>query len=311
MKNKIVKVKNGRTTIKAEQVNPMEAKYISPFTDFGFKKLFGEEGTKRLLISFLNDLLPINDKIITLGFKKNQQMGDDALSRSAVYDIFCEDEKGAKFIVEMQNARQTYFRDRAVFYSTFPIREQAQTGLWNFKLQEVYCVGLLGFCLDDTPTENEEVLKEYIHTVKLKDQNNKLFYKKLTYLFIELSRFDKQEHEIETHFEKWMYFLKNLENLDSIPAILKEDVFEEAFKVAEIANFSAEQRRDYESSLKAYRDNVNVIETAMIEGRIEGEIKGRMEEKIEVAKKMFAAGMDIETISAITGLSGEDIEKHG
>ena len=93
-----------------------------------------------------------------------------------MYDIFCADEKGNQFIVEMQNARQTYFRDRAVFYSTFPIRNQAQKGSWNFKLQEVYCVGLLGFNLDDTPSEGEDLLKEYIHTVNLKDQNNKVFY---------------------------------------------------------------------------------------------------------------------------------------
>jgi len=119
----------------------MESKYISPFTDFGFKKLFGEEGNKNLLVSFLNDLLPIKNKIVDISFKKNQQLGDDFSSRSAVFDIFCEDEKNNQFIVEMQNARQTYFRDRAVFYSTFPIREQARKGLWNFKLKEVYCEG--------------------------------------------------------------------------------------------------------------------------------------------------------------------------
>ena len=123
----------------------MSARYINPFTDYGFKKLFGEEANKHLLISFLNDLLPIDDKITSISFKKNEQQGDIAVSRKAVYDIFCEDEKGNQFIVEMQNARQTYFKDRAVFYSTFPIREQAQKGDWDFKLKAVYCVGLLGF----------------------------------------------------------------------------------------------------------------------------------------------------------------------
>jgi len=282
-------------------VSFMESKYISPFTDFGFKKLFGEEGNKNLLVSFLNDLLPIKNKIVDISFKENQQLGDDFLSRSAVYDIFCEDEKNNQFIVEMQNARQTYFRDRAVFYSTFPIREQAKKGLWNFKLKEVYCVGLLGFNLDDTPTEDEEVIWEYIHTVNLKDPNNKLFYNKLTYLFIELPRFDKKETEIKTHFEKWMYFLKNLDNFDNIPAILQEEVFEEAFKVAEIANYTPDQRREYESSLKSYRDNINVIETAREEGR--------EERTVEIARNLLFAGTNIETIATVTGLTKQDIEK--
>ncbi|MDR3594802.1 PD-(D/E)XK nuclease family transposase [Clostridium sp.] len=104
----------------------MKPKYINPFTDYGFKKLFGEEASKKLLISFLNDLLPIRDKIINLTFKKNEQQGDIVISRKAVYDIFCEDEKGSQFIVEMQNAKQLYFKDRAIYYSTFPIRDQAQ-----------------------------------------------------------------------------------------------------------------------------------------------------------------------------------------
>jgi predicted transposase/invertase (TIGR01784 family) len=168
--------KNVEGTKASQGAETMESRYINPFTDFGFKKLFGEEGNKNLLVSFLNDLLPIQKKIVQISFKKNQQIGDDSYSRSAVYDIFCEDESGNQFIVEMQNARQTYFRDRAVFYSTFPIRDQAQKGTWNFKLQDVYCVGLLGFNLDDAPTEDEAVIEEYIHTVNLKDQNNKLFY---------------------------------------------------------------------------------------------------------------------------------------
>ena len=240
----------------------VEARYMSPFTDFGFKKLFGEEANKRLLIDFLNHLLPIKDKIVDITFKKNEQLATDFTSRGAVYDIFCEDEKKNQFIVEMQNGRQTYFRDRAVFYSTFPIRDQAQKGQWNFKLKQVYCVGLLGFNLDDKPAKDEKIISEYIHTVNLKNQHNAVFYKKLNYIFVELPKFNKQEHEITTHFEKWLYFLKNLENFESIPAILKEEVFEEAFKVAEIANYTPEQRRVYESSLKVYRDNINVIETA-------------------------------------------------
>ena len=250
----------------------MKAKYINPFTDYGFKKLFGEEASKRLLISFLNDLLPRKDKIINLTFKKNEQQGDIVISRKAVYDIFCEDEKGSQFIVEMQNAKQLHFRDRAVYYSTFPIRDQAQKGDWDFKLEAVYCVGLLGF-----EFEKENVGKEYINNVQFKNQNNKVFYDKLTFIFIELPKYNKKENELETHFDKWLYFLKNLESCDKIPDILKEEIFEEAFKVAEIANFTPKEISEYEESLKIYRDNNNVIETAKAEGKEEGREEGREE----------------------------------
>lgn len=268
----------------------MKAKYINPFTDYGFKKLFGEEASKKLLISFLNDLLPRKDKIINITFKKNEQQGDIVVSRKAVYDIFCEDEKGNQFIVEMQNARQLYFKDRSIYYSTFPIRDQAQKGDWDFKLTGVYCVGLLGF-----EFEKENVKDEYINSVQLKNQHNKVFYDKLNFIFIELPKYNKQENELETHFDKWLYFLKNLESFNKIPNILKEEIFEEAFKVAEISNFTQEELMEYEESLRIYRDNINVIETAKVEG------------KIEMAVEMLKDGEAIEKIVRYSKLSEEEI----
>ena len=280
----------------------MKAKYINPFTDYGFKKLFGEEASKKLLISFLNDLLPIRDKIINLTFKKNEQQGDIVISRKAVYDIFCEDEKGSQFIVEMQNAKQLYFKDRAIYYSTFPIRDQAQKGDWDFKLEAVYCVGLLGF-----EFEKEKVGKEYINNVQLKNQNNKIFYDKLTFIFIELPKYNKKESELETHFDKWLYFLKNLESFDKIPDILKEDIFEEAFKVAEIANFTPEEISEYEESLKIYRDNINVIETAKEEGSEEGREEG-VDYTIQIIKYL-KENKNIDEIVKLTNVKFEKVKE--
>ena len=102
----------------------MKAKYVNPFTDFGFKKIFAEEASKPLLIDFLNALLPQTDKIVDLTFKNNEQLGLTDLDRKAIYDIYCENEKGEKFIVELQKAKQNYFKERTIYYSTFPIREQ-------------------------------------------------------------------------------------------------------------------------------------------------------------------------------------------
>ncbi|MBF6654728.1 hypothetical protein C3B48_03465, partial [Flavobacterium columnare] len=97
----------------------MKAKYINPFTDFGFKKIFGEEASKNLLIDFLNALLPEYDQIKELSFKNTEQLGQTDLDRKAIYDIYCENEKGEKFIVELQKAKQNYFKERTIYYSTF------------------------------------------------------------------------------------------------------------------------------------------------------------------------------------------------
>ena len=108
----------------------MKARYINPFTDFGFKKIFAEEASKILLIDFLNNLLP-ESHIVTLSFKDKEQTGHAEDDRKAVYDIYCENDKGEKIIIELQKAKQNYFKDRTIYYSTFPIQEQAAKGEWN------------------------------------------------------------------------------------------------------------------------------------------------------------------------------------
>jgi predicted transposase/invertase (TIGR01784 family) len=241
-------------------------KYLNPFTDFGFKRLFGEEAHKGLLQDFLNELLPITDKITEITFKSPEQMGDTAKDRRAVYDIYCTTQKGAFFIVEMQKAFQAYFKDRTIFYTTFPIRAQAKKGKWDYKLSMVYCVAILSFefAQEELLTSEEEIFEDdYLHEVELKDQRNRPFYRKLKYLFIEMPRFEKTEAELTTRFEKWIYFLKNLEDFNEIPAILNEPIFQEAFEVARVANFDKAELSEYHESYKNYNDLNNVIDSAV------------------------------------------------
>ena len=241
-------------------------KYVNPFTDFGFKRLFGEEAHKGLLQDFLNELLPITDKITEITFKSPEQMGDTAKDRRAVYDIYCTTQTGAFFIVEMQKAFQAYFKDRTIFYTTFPIRAQAKKGKWDYKLSMVYCVAILSFefAQEDVLTTEEEIFEDdYLHKVELKDQHNRPFYRKLKYLFIEMPRFEKTEEELTTRFEKWIYFLKNLEDFNEIPAILNEPIFQEAFEVARVANFDKKELSEYHESYKNYNDLNNVIDSAV------------------------------------------------
>ena len=272
-------------------------KYINPFTDFGFKKLFGTELNKDLLIDFLNEVvLPKQRKIKELTYRKNEHIGNTELDRKAIFDLYCIGADGERFIVEMQKAKQNYFKDRSVFYATFPIQEQAQRGDWDYKLAEVYTVGVLDFVFGDDITQVKKGSKskqtdknEVRHEVKLKDQNCQVFYDKLTFIYLEMPNFTKTEEELETSYDKWLYVLKYLPTLTKRPLKLQERIFQRLFEAAEIAKFSPEEKEQYEESLKSYRDLKNVIDTAFDDGenkgKIEGIIEGKIEEKIENIKK--------------------------
>ncbi len=288
----------------------MKSKYVNPFTDFGFKKIFGEEASKPMLIDFLNALLPNAAPIVDLSFKNLEKLGQTVDDRRAVYDIYCENERGEKFIVELQKARQNYFRERMVYYSTFPIQEEAEKGEWDFNMKAVYCIGLLGFRFEDYATERER--QQVVHEIKLRDKTGKTFYDKLTYMYVEIPNFQKTEMQLETRLDKWLYFIKNLEDFDRIPDIFApEVVFVAAFHKAELATYNRTDLASYEDSLKSFRDLKNVIDTANEEGarigRIEGTLEGILIEKRNIAVAMKQKGMATGMIAELTGLSEEEI----
>ena len=289
----------------------IEERYISLLTDFGFKRIFGTKPNKDLLINFLNSLFEGFQVIKDVKYLNSEHVGDVYAERKAIFDVYCENENGEKFIVEMQNAYQRYFKDRSLFYSTFPIREQAPKGAdWNFKLDHVYTVALLNFDLSEEAFDKDDIN----HDVGLLDKKtHKVFNDKLSFKYVEIAKFDKTEDELVTLYDKWLYVLKNLSRLDKRPAALKEKIFSKLFGEAEIAKFTPTELKEYEDSLKAYRDVKNSIDTALEKGREEGREEGRAEVReqrnIEIAKKMLAAGMDIDTVINMTDLSKSEIEK--
>lgn len=281
----------------------IEERYISLLTDFGFKRIFGTKPNKDLLINFLNSLFDGFQVIKDVKFLNSEHVGDVFAERKAIFDVYCENERGEKFIVEMQNAYQKYFKDRSLFYSTFPIREQAPKGAdWNFNLEHVYTVALLNFDLEEEAFDQGDIN----HDVGLLDKKtHKVFNDKLSFKYVEVAKFNKTEDELVTLYDKWLYVLKNLSRLDERPAALKEKVFTKLFEEAEIAKFTPTELKEYEDSLKAYRDVKNSIDTALEKGREEG----REQRNMEIAKKMLAAGMDIDTIINMTDLSKDEIGK--
>ena len=280
----------------------IEERYISLLTDFGFKRIFGTKPNKDLLINFLNSLFDGFQVIKDVKYLNSEHVGDVFVERKPIFDVYCENEHGEKFIVEMQNAY-------------FPIREQApKVAEWNFKLEHVYTVALLNFDLEEEAFDKNDIN----HDVGLLDKKTfKVFNDKLFFKYVEIAKFNKTEEELDTLYDKWLYVLKNLSRLDKRPAALKEKVFTKLFEEAEIAKFTPTELKEYEDSLKAYRDVKNSIDTALEKGREEGMAEvmakgmaeGMEKEKLSTARRLLSMGLSEEQVSTATELPLEVIQK--
>ncbi len=281
-------------------------KYINPFTDFGFKKIFGEEANKDLLIDFLNSFFEEHQQIESLEYIKSEKLGNSLADRKAIYDLYCKTKNEERFIVEIQKAKQDYFKDRSIYYASFPIQEQAQKGDWDYKLMPIYTVGILNFVFAD----HRQEIDRLFHKVQLKDQAGMVFYDKLTFIYLELPKFKKSIDELETQFDKWLYLFKYLPLLDELPDKFKDKIFQKLFKVAEIAKFSGEERNAYEDSLKYLRDLGNVIDTAKREGERIGLEKGeQIAKKKAILQALKINLLTIEQIAEIFDVKVEEIHQ--
>ena len=288
-------------------------RYVNFYTDFAFKKLFGTEINKDLLISFLNALLQGREEIKDISYLNTEHLGTQEYDRRAVFDVYCTNEKGEYFLVEMQKGEQQFFKDRSIYYSTFAIREQAPRGEWDYGLKGIYTIGIQNFCYDSKDPS-------YYHEVKLMDTATKeVFYDKLTFIYLEMPKFTKTESELETLFDKWLYAIRNLASLMERPRALQEKVFQHLFEAAEIAKFDRKERYEYEESLKNYRDWFSVMQTAELRGEQrgmergiqqgiqQGIAQGAYEANLAVARNLKQKGFSISEIAAVTGLTEEEI----
>ena len=258
-------------------------KFINPFTDYGFKKIFGQEVSKELLIEFLNDLLKGERVITDLTFLNNEQLPDYPGDRIAIYDIYCATDTGEKIIVEMQNRSQVHFKERALYYLSHAIVRQGVKGeSWKFDIKAVYGVFFINFLLDE---------------------NQKLRTPPL---------FSKSEEECETDFERWIFVLNNMETLNRMPFKAQKAVFKKLEEIVDVHSLSEEDRVRYENSVNAYRDYLATIDYAakkgIEEGFEEGVQKGEQKKALEIARNLKSMGMTPEQIMNITHLSLAEID---
>ena len=176
------------------------ARFINPFTDVGFKRIFGQAIHKELLIDFLNDLLVGEKRITDITFLDKELLPDFSGDRGVIYDIYCTNEDGEQFIVEMQNREQTFFRERALYYLSRAIARQGERGAeWKFNLKAVYGIFFMNFHLSHSPGK-------FRTDIVLSDRDtNEVFSDKLRFIFLQLPCFTKEEDECQTDFERWMY----------------------------------------------------------------------------------------------------------
>lgn len=294
------------------------AKFINPFTDVGFKRIFGQEFSKPLLLDFLNSLLEGEKHIVNLTFLDKEQPALYDEDRSLIYDIYCETDEGEHIIVEMQNKSQPYFKCRSIYYISESIARQGERGSsWNYAIDSVYLIAFLNFIpLDFKQQFRTDVVLAEKNTV---DQ----FSDKLRMIYLQLPLFKKEADECENQVERWIYLLKNMETLSRLPWAAQSAVFKKLESIADVGAMSRDERLKYDEALRKYRDTISVFEgvrmDGLMEGRMEGRKEGRMEglmegrmegqrsEKMENARKMKIYGLALDMIAEITGLSIEEV----
>lgn len=283
-----------------------KARNINPFTDFGFKKLFGEQVSKDLLLDFINAVLEgETDPIVDLEFSKNEHLGQLEIDRKVVFDIYCVTESGERIIVEMQKAFQINLKDRSLYYTTFPIQEQAVKGDWDYSLKAVYCISVLDFSLADEPIDGS-----FLHRVGLVDLiTGKVFSNKLQFVYLEVPKFVKKQEDLETKFDKWMYVLKNLEFLERLPEVIQEKIFSKVMDIAELVNLDKKERKDYEESLKNYRDLKNALDSSEEKGFEMGKQVGVEETKRIGVINLFRQNVSLEVISQALEIDVEKVKE--
>jgi predicted transposase/invertase (TIGR01784 family) len=275
--------------------------YVDPLSDLGFKRLFGREPQKELLIHFLNQLLKSKGKQITdLQYQKNEYPPSREEGRKTVFDLTCTGKNGEHFIIEVQKVRQDYFKDRSLLYVCNLITEQGKPGPnWNYELPEVYFIGLMDFRFKDSAPG------QYLHRVRLReDKFWKIFYDKLSFIFLEIPSFTKGLDELDTDLDRWLYVLKNMSKIDKIPVILSKTIFQKLFTIAEVSRLTKEEYMRYTQEQMAQWDEYAVRETVKREGREEGRKEGMQIVKEEVALKLLQTGrFTLPEIASFTGLS--------
>ena len=278
-------------------------KFVDVTNDIAFRKIFGDENRKEVLISFLNAVLSFEEgyKIVEVTILNPYQLPKLSGGKSTIVDVKAKDQNGNSFIVEMQVTEADDFNKRVLYYTAQGYAEQISRGDAYNQLNPTYFIGILDF----TVSQNLNYMSR--HRV-LDVETGENIIQDIEFNFIELPKFNKKQDELTSIIDQWVYFIKNAENLDVIPENLTEDALKIAYTVADQHSWSKQELDDYNKIFIREADDKGKITLAEKRGKIEGIKEGIKEGKIETAKNLKNLGISIEVISQSTGLTKEEIE---
>ena len=291
-------------------------RFVDPKTDIAFKKIFGNNAHKSILIEFLNEILELDYPIESVEIADTYQPPKIYGLKSTSLDIKAKDQSKREFLIEMQVAKETWFSKRAIYYSSKAYSQQLAIGGNYQKLKPVIFLGILDF----TAFDHESHLSRHLLLNKETKQHD---LKDLEFNFIELPKFTKSEQELETVADKWIYFIQQAIKLDHIPENTDTLALRLAYEVAAQHQWSSEELEVYEAQEMQLQISQNVFETArmdglaqgkeegLAQGKEEGLAEGKLVEKQAIAKNLLTTGLDIETIAKATGLTQVEIENIG
>ena len=294
----------------------MFSKFLDPKNDIAFKKIFGNEKNKDILIHFLNDILVFDGKssIQNLSFLKPIQDPEIVSKKTSIVDILCTDEKGLEYIIEMQVAKTKGFEKRAQYYASKAYSSQANKSDEYHNLKAVIFLAIADFIM--FPTKKEYKSDHIILDKKSYEHDLKDF----SFTFVELPKFDKTLEELSTIQEKWCYFFKHAQetSLTDLKKLTgKDNIIEKAYHVLNSAFWTEEELDAYEQAEKKIKDYVATMEQkfdeglakGIAEGLAKGIAEGIIKEKLELATKLLKKNYSINDIAELTGLTIETIAK--
>ena len=277
--------------------------YADILFDKWFKRAFKEFGNaKRLMLLFLQALIPERD-IVSIEYSSEESTNQNPDGKNVRVDVECYDKNGQRFVVEVQQSKQHYFYDRAIYNSTFAIQRQLQEGWDSYRFKPVYFIGIMRFSLHD---DDERFLYRYSLS---EDTSGELMTDDLHFIFLEVPKCKLTKDA--SLIEKFGYALDRLPSLDSKPDSLEGEIFDLLFSSANLSNFAPEDKIKYQNEMTPERDIRNQLayarEKGIEEGMEKGMEKGAAQSKSEIARAMLAEGLDVAIIAKCTGLTAEEI----
>jgi predicted transposase/invertase (TIGR01784 family) len=241
------------------------SKFLDPKNDFAFKKIFGTERNKDILIHFLNDMLGFEPgaQICTLSFLKPIQDPEVAAKKQSIVDVLCVDEKGSQYIVEMQVAKIKGFEKRAQYYAAKAYVNQLNQSEIYAKLKEIIFIAITDFVMFP---EKPEYKSDHI----ILDKNSYVHdLKNFSFTFLELPKFNTSLEDLETMVEKWAYFFKyaNETTEEDFKTMTEQNfILERAYTELNRFSWSENQLKLYEQELKSAKDLQAMLEASEDKG---------------------------------------------